>query len=174
MSAAVAVLNELRSRGITVEPRPNGNLYLVPKEGLTPELIERVRAAKPDLLRLLADPYERACTIALHCEATGTDAAERLASDPTLKTEMERDTTPQGWTPAHSILDVCQQHGVALRIDKQGDLVVGKNGAKADEPTQAWPSLLAALEAHLEPVARLLESGWHLRANLQPETKRAA
>jgi len=42
--------------------------------------------------------------------------------------------------------------------------VVGKAGAKADEPTQ-WPSLLVAIEAHLEAVAALVEGGWTLRAD---------
>jgi hypothetical protein len=54
---------------------------------------------------------------------------------------------------------------VAIRIDPvTSDLVVGKTGAKAEESTQPWPSLLHTLETHLEAVARLVESGWTLRA----------
>jgi hypothetical protein len=69
-------------------------------------------------------------------------------------------------TTPENILAACRSHGVALRIDDDGDLVVGKAGAKAEEPTQPWPALIAALEIHLEAVARLVESGWHLRAGL--------
>jgi hypothetical protein len=59
----------------------------------------------------------------------------------------------------------CRDHGVALRIDENGDLVVGKAGAKADEPTQPWRALLTEIEANLEAVARLVESAWHLRVD---------
>lgn len=71
--------------------------------------------------------------------------------------------------PAWSILATCRKHGVALRIDTDGDLVVGKAGAKADGPTQPWPELLVALESHLETVARLVEADWHLRAKFPGE-----
>ncbi len=63
---------------------------------------------------------------------------------------------------ACSILETCRRYGVALRIDEHGDLVVGRAGAKADQPSQPWPSLLVEIEANLEPVARLVEAGWHL------------
>ncbi|MGC1969235.1 MAG: hypothetical protein WA673_22435, partial [Candidatus Acidiferrales bacterium] len=43
---------------------------------------------------------------------------------------------------------------------KTGDLVVGRAGAQADEPTQPWPPLLVAIEAHLEAVAALVKAGW--------------
>ena len=67
--------------------------------------------------------------------------------------------------PAHSIIGTCRRYGVALRIDPDGTLIVGKTGAKADEPTQPWPSLLIAIEAHLEAVSALVEGGWNLRAD---------
>jgi hypothetical protein len=55
MNDAAELLAELTRRGIRVEARPaNGTLYLEPKELLTTELIEGVRAAKPALLVLLA------------------------------------------------------------------------------------------------------------------------
>jgi hypothetical protein len=82
--------------------------------------------------------------------------------------EIDRLASIDGWRlpPAHSIVTTCQRYGVALRIDQAtGDLVVGKVGAKADEPTQPWPSLLIAIEAHLEAVASLVEGGWTLRAD---------
>src|SRR5215813_5801220 len=45
-------------------------------------------------------------------------------------------------TTAENILVVCRKYGVALRIDEHGDLVVGKAGALADEPTQLWFALV--------------------------------
>jgi len=55
---------------------------------------------------------------------------------------------------------------VAIRLDSAtGDLVIGKAGATADEPAQPWPSLIMALEAHLEPVATLIRAGWTLNAD---------
>ena len=71
---------------------------------------------------------------------------------------------PEPGHPAYSILETSKRYGVALRIDENGDLVVGKAGARADEPTQPWPELLAQIEAQLESVARLVEAGWTLKA----------
>jgi hypothetical protein len=53
--------------------------------------------------------------------------------------------------------------------DDDGNLVVGKAGAKADEPTQPWVDLARELEAHVEAVARLVESGWTLTAGFPKE-----
>ncbi len=55
MSAA-EILAELRERGVRVEPLPDGRLYLEPEDLLDADLIERVRGAKPELLRILASP----------------------------------------------------------------------------------------------------------------------
>jgi hypothetical protein len=91
--------------------------------------------------------------------------------------EIDRLAVTDGWKPlppaehpAYSIVETCQRYGVALRINEAGDLVVGKAGAKADEPSQPWRALLAEIEANLEAVARLVESGWHLRANFPKAT----
>lgn len=67
--------------------------------------------------------------------------------------------------PAYSIIATCRRSGVALRIDPDGTLIVGRAGAKSDEPTQPWPSLLIAIETHLEAIAALVEEGWSLRAD---------
>lgn len=68
--------------------------------------------------------------------------------------------------PAYSLLSTCQRYGVALRIDpRSGDLVVGRAGAKADETTQPWASLLFALEAHTAAVGALVRAGWMLHAD---------
>ena len=82
---AVELLTELRAASIRViEPRPNGNLYLAPKARLTPELIERVRAAKAALLAHLRAEQDR------------TTAAEALALLQRLKTFI----LPAGRMPA--------------------------------------------------------------------------
>lgn len=87
--------------------------------------------------------------------------------------EIDRLASADGWKPlppAHSTVATCQRHAVALRIDPATrDLVVGKAGAKAEEPTQPWPSLLIAIEAHLEAVATLVEAGWTLKTEF-PQT----
>lgn len=55
--SAVDLITTLRKAGIRkIEPRPGGNLFIAPKSCLTPELAERIRQAKPDLLALLAEP----------------------------------------------------------------------------------------------------------------------
>lgn len=58
---------------------------------------------------------------------------------------------------------------MALRIDESGDLVVGKAGGRADESSQPWPSLIAALEAHLDDVTTLVDAGWTLKAGFPKE-----
>jgi hypothetical protein len=80
-----------------------------------------------------------------------------------LSSDNDGDLLPEGH-PAYAILTVCARAGVALRIDADETLVVGKAGAKADEPTQPWSSLVVVIEAHLEAVALLVNSGWRLRA----------
>jgi hypothetical protein len=45
-----ALLDELKIRGIRLEPRPNGNLHVTPKARLTPELLEALRQNKSALI----------------------------------------------------------------------------------------------------------------------------
>ena len=68
---------------------------------------------------------------------------------------------------AHSILTTCQRHGVALHIDPDGALVIGKAGAKADDATQPWRTLIMAIEAHTDAVARL----WQGAKSLVPKAE---
>jgi RNA polymerase subunit RPABC4/transcription elongation factor Spt4 len=99
--------------------------------------------------------------------------AERREADRQAKRGYDFDSTSPSYAEyvsranprAYSIIAACRRYGVALRIDPDGTLVVGKAGAGADQPTQPWPSLLIAIEAHLEAVASLVEGGWHLRAD---------
>jgi hypothetical protein len=175
VSAAVAILAELSSRGLHIEPRPNGNLYIAPKDLLTPELLERVRAHKAALLAHLRASGEQAEVdriARLDAERREADRQATRGYDfdltaPSHAEYLRREADPLAdpGHPAYSIVITCQRYGVALRIDPDGSLVVGKAGAKAEEPSQPWPSLLRAIEAHLEAVARLVEGGWTLRAD---------
>jgi len=118
---------------------------------LTPELRIMLIARKVELLSSL---------IARQCEAHGADLAAHLSEHvPGLLNEPERHVSS-----AESIVATSQRRGVALRIDEAtGDLIVGKVGARADEPSQPWPSLMRAIEAHLESVAALVRSGLFAR-----------
>jgi len=107
---------------------------------------------------------------------------EPEAARPTSAEQEERENDrlaeADGWKPvparghpAWSIIETCRARGVALRIDSEsGDLVVGRAGAKAHEPTQPWASLVTELELHVEAVARLVEAGWHLHADFPEDT----
>ena len=161
MLNAAELLAALKRRGLLVDPKEGGKIIVQPADRLTDADRKAIRALKPDLLRLLSDPDESAAIITRRCEASGADLATPLDDHaPGLLNEPERQVTP-----AESIIATCQRHGVTLRIhEATGDLIVGKPGARADEPSQPWPSLLRAIEAHSEPVAALVRSGWTLKA----------
>jgi hypothetical protein len=146
------LIAELAQHGIRVEARGD-RLRLRGPSAPPVELHERVRQAKPELLQLLsttAPPKERS-------------AIEEAEIDRLARSNGRR-PLPKPGSPAYSIVEECRKYGVALRIDEAGDLVVGKAGAKADEPSQPWRELLTQIEAQLEPVARLVEAGWTLKA----------
>lgn len=50
---SASLLEELRDRGIRLEARSNGNLHVAPKGRLTPDLLDRIRRHKSELLALL-------------------------------------------------------------------------------------------------------------------------
>src|SRR5262245_46104787 len=52
MTSAAAVLKDLRARGVRIR-REGDRLKLAPPEKVTPDLIERVRAVRGDLLKLV-------------------------------------------------------------------------------------------------------------------------
>jgi hypothetical protein len=170
---------ELAARGIRLISNPP-KLIAVPAAKLTEADCERIRQNKANLLALLAAKHEQAeiARIArLDAERREADRQGQRGYDfdPSAPSHIEREEAEierlasiDGWRlpPAHTLVATCQRYGVALRIDATtGDLVVGKAGAKAHEPTQPWPSLLIAIEAHLEAVASLVEGGWTLRAD---------
>ena len=176
---AQGLIVELAARGIRLIPNPP-KLIAVPAAKLTEVDGDRIRQNKADLLALLAAKHEQAESDRLARLDAERHEADRRAKrgydfDPSApshadreKAEIDRLASIDGWRrlPAHSIIATCQRYGVALRIDETtGDLVVGKVGAKADQSSQPWPSLLTAIEAHLEAVAALVEEGWSLRAD---------
>jgi hypothetical protein len=144
MNTSIALVEELTRHGVRLALY-DGHIVAMPKGKTPPDLVEKVRQHKTELLAYLRQQQE-------------DSHADRLARDDGWR------ALPKLGSPAYSILQKCRDHGVALRIEPDGDLVVGKAGAKAHEPSQPWPELLTEIEAHLEPVARLVEAGWTLKA----------
>ncbi len=109
------------------------------------------------------DPYERARRLAREAEAQGRDLTDYLREHaPDLLDETEHRQV----TPAESIIATCRRHGIALTLDDDGRLVVGKGDGSGNEPAP-WPSLSMAIEAHAEAIARLVAAGWHLQADVK-------
>jgi len=147
---AEAILTEAERLGIRLTA-VDGRIVAKPK-GRTPfEFAEQVRAHKAALLNVLAIPAEEPIFITTTSELVPPEGE------------------PSRITPAQSILETCRSYGVAIRVEPDGTLVLGRLGARADEPTQPWPSLIAAIEGNLEMVAKLVESGWTLHAELPDE-----
>jgi hypothetical protein len=93
----------------------DGRIVAKPKGKTPTEFAEKVRANKSELLRLLGVRAEAA-------EHESTSVREPSCSD-----QVARESNI---TPAQSILETCSRYGVALRLDADGDLVVGKAGAR--------------------------------------------
>jgi hypothetical protein len=51
--SALAILTELSDRGIQVQPKGENTVFVSPKDKVTPDLIERIRAEKPTLIPAL-------------------------------------------------------------------------------------------------------------------------
>lgn len=165
------LLNSLQRRGVRIEAADADRLLVQPANRLTDADREAIRSLKPDLLRLLADPYRHACVIAGRCAYARSDLARHLKDNrPNLCDEPLRKTGP-----AESIVATCQRYGIELQIDSAtGGLIIGKAGARADESSQPWPSLLRAIEAHLEAIVAVVRSGWMLKINFPVDRQIAA
>jgi len=142
---AAEIVEHARRMNITLTAEA-GWITARPKGATPPDLAEDIRRYKAELLaHLRGDQEDR--------------EIDRLAAADGWK------PLPPAGDPAYSIIATCLRHGVALRIDPEtNDLIVGRDGAKAEEPTQPWPSLLVQIEVNLESVVLLVEAGWHLRA----------
>jgi hypothetical protein len=170
MRTAIDLLNDLERRGVFIAPKLGGKLVAHPSDLLTERDRIAIRELKPELIQVLSAPTPRLRAIASLCEATKTDLAVYIAEHaPDLLNEPERE-----YDPAVSILATCQRHGVTLSIGSGGNLVIGRSEARADEPSQPWPSLLLAIEAHLDAVAVLVKAGWRLKAEFPESSEMAA
>jgi hypothetical protein len=155
------ILENLANRGIRLTPDGDG-LIVEPASKLTDVDRRLIRQHKAALLARLTDPeawvYERATATALHCEQHGIDLADyRKHPDDAADSDP-----PYKVTPAESIVATCLRHVIALSLDDDG-LRVSKADGSGQEPA-LWPSLLLAINAHLEAVIALV-AGWHLRAD---------
>jgi len=81
VNSAVAILDELRKRGIRVTSRPGGRVFLAPTSRLTPELLEAARAHKTELLSLLAEQEAGRCALQ---DAESTTHADNKRDDPRI------------------------------------------------------------------------------------------
>src|ERR1035437_3261417 len=115
---ARTLISELSKRGIRLIPNPP-KLIAVPAAKLTDKDCEAIRSHKAGLLALLREQAET--------DRTGREDAE-----------IDRLARVDGWqpNPAEPSVATCQRYGVALRIDPDGALLVGKIGATADQPSQ--------------------------------------
>jgi hypothetical protein len=169
---AAFVLRELRQRGLNIRA-VGSNLRLTPSNLATPDIIERVRYHKAELLAVLGpeNAVQTGKAIPFLSSSDACNERDRLAGHGCHYTSGEAEKAaspylPAKGHPAYSIIATCQQHGVALRIDEEGCLVVGKAGAESADASQPWPALIHAIEAQLDAVARLVEMGWTLRADI--------
>ena len=73
MNGASAILSELRNRGVRIELRPPDKLYLKPAAPVGPELLERIRKQKRELVNLLAVTDDKVIEATL-CSAANSTA----------------------------------------------------------------------------------------------------
>jgi hypothetical protein len=148
---AEAVLLEAERLGIKLRLL-DGKVLARPISAVTPALVASIKASKQDLIAHLHQ-----------CERTVAQSkvlGRHQSKPPARQLASPHDSTlPPAGAPAYSLLETCRRYGVALSIDENGCLVVGRAGAKASEPTQPWPSLMMALEAHCEDVSALVKAG---------------
>jgi hypothetical protein len=133
-------------------------------------LEEKKRAEKP------IPPTDKTDKSTIGSFGSGSSALSSTAFSPAEEAEIDRLARADGYkplppigAPAYSILETCRRHGVALTLDQDGSLRIGNADGSGQEPS-LWPSLLMAMEAHLEAVTALVGAGWHLHADVQVTT----
>jgi hypothetical protein len=149
MSEAISLLNDLRGRRFRVSIA-GPKLRIVPKPD-DAELIERSRAHKAELMALLKEQAEIERIARLDAERNEADRIAKRGYDHDPEQPSHREYV--GRTPAAALIKACLEHGVGLRVEADGTLVVASNG-------KAWRSLIDALEAHVDEVAALILNGW--------------
>ena len=122
-SMSASLLDELRERGIRVEARANGNLYVAPKSRLTTAVLDRIRRHKPELLALLEQKKPSFAQVEARrliqtCKEYGVDL--RLEPDGTLVVT----SNGRAW---RSLVDA-----IEANVDAVADLIsAGSDGSDA-------------------------------------------
>jgi hypothetical protein len=102
----LAVLTELSERGICVQPKGHEKVHVTPREKLTPDLIDRIRRAKPTLLSALD-----------RIRQDSGDEWPQIAADPRqlkayFELSMIEDMRQRGIAPDHyTATTTCKQCG---------------------------------------------------------------
>jgi hypothetical protein len=140
--SAIEVLAELRARGVRITPRPGGKLGIRGPAGVVLEVRDQIKAHKVELLALLHDPCRTSTAT--------SDDDQTQHGIPDIAESQDSESI----TAAMSLIRTCKEYGVGLRLEPDGTLVVKSNG-------RAWRSLIRAIEAHVDEVARLIEQKWN-------------
>jgi hypothetical protein len=159
MNTALEVVSEIQRRGVTLLVR-DGKLIARPISAVPPDLAERARQHRAEIIKLLdCPPGPETLRIA------GFNA-DRNAQELLLKPRYDHDPSEPGNTeyldpiapsdrlePARWLIRTCREYGVGLRLEADGTLVVESNG-------RAWRSLVRSIETHVDVVAQLIEARW--------------
>ena len=166
MTAAEIIL-EANRRGVVLVVR-NGQIIARPAGALPPEIKVAAQQHKAELLGLLtgsdltprdrddhADHVVETVRTRLDGEnyggESGIDWGYGLYRSTATDAERIAQVLPTG--PARCLIRMCREHGIGLRLEPDGTLVLQSNG-------RAWRGLVAAIEAHVDDVAALVAQGW--------------
>jgi hypothetical protein len=105
MSAAIEILKELRARGVRIQTRQHGGVRFTPARLIDAGLLARIHAHKPELLAHFRVEQEEA-------------EIDRLSGADGWR------TLPESGSRAYSIVEECQEHGVALVISTEDVRVI--------------------------------------------------
>lgn len=158
-AAAEEVLSEILGLGVTLRVR-DGKLIARPIRAVPPDLAERARQHRAEIIKLLYCPPDPE-TVRIAGLDGHRNARDRLLRrgydyDPSVPGHAEyldQIATRAQLEPARSLIRTCREYGVGLRLEPDGTLVVESNG-------KAWRSLVRAIEAHVDAVAQLINTRW--------------
>jgi hypothetical protein len=112
---AQTLLDELRARGIRLEPGPDGTLHLTPKARVTPDLLEVVRRRKTALLAHFRG--ERSITPDSRSPLVGPEVRQKIEA-------IESEARIKGW-PAELLWNAgfwdCPR-GLAALLDPEDEI----------------------------------------------------
>lgn len=125
------------------------------------------RNGQPEIERVAgrAERCEKDCDTSPPSPVEYLERQRRLASEQSVGAftervaethlRLDRLAAPQSASQlkAMELVRTCREHGVGLRLDPDGALVVISNGA-------AWRALVAEIELHIDQIVMLLISGW--------------